>query len=580
MDTRMMHLSKHLRFYREQRLSTIPIPYGKKEANIKWQVYQERLPTDAEIAEFFNKPTNIAVVCGKVSGNLIVLDCDSQEKFYELGAVIKEKTGVDDILDFTLVVKTDRGFHIYLRTEDTIKTQKFPKLEIRGEGSYVLVPPSLHPNGTLYEFLNPDTPIALVNTLMDIGIEQKPLELPRNQTNWVTQALQGVSEGERNDTCMRLAGYFKNKHPQDITENLLLNWNSKNKPPLPDKEILTTISSVYRYDGSYPNADNNTSSLYTPQMQDLASKQDNFGTTSGQDKGKEWGFYAQKFDEFMQEANGRVDKREVAEAIGLKVASDTFRKILSRRKSGDKPQVRAYRGSHNLIEWINRDYRITPEDIGIQAMLEIRLPLNTPEYVKIPSRSVAGIAGYKSTGKTAFLLETAELNVYSQELLVYYWYNEMGELLLNRRLEDYPLLLKARRDGRFKPVMQTTFEFTDVIEPDAINLIDYIDRDDDIWLIGEDIRKIFTPLNKGCSIFALQKKRDSKLGYGGTPTLKLSTLYITLDEKYHSEKATHGIAKIIVCKNWENINPVGLSCEYHTGGKHGKLFLDGEWQRH
>lgn len=580
MDTRMMHLSKHLRFYREQRLSTIPIPYGKKEANIKWQVYQERLPTDAEIAEFFNKPTNIAVVCGKVSGNLIVLDCDSQEKFYELAAVIKEKTGVDDILDFTLVVKTDRGFHIYLRAEDTIKTQKFPKLEIRGEGSYVLVPPSLHPNGTLYEFLNPDTPIALVNTLMDIGIEQKPLELPRNQTNWVTQALQGVSEGERNDTCMRLAGYFKNKHPQDITENLLLNWNSKNKPPLPDKEILTTISSVYRYDGSYPNADNNTSSLYTPQMQDLASKQDNFGTTSGQDKGKEWGFYAQKFDEFMQEANGRVDKREVTEAIGLKVTSDTFRKILSRRKSGDKPQVRAYRGSHNLIEWINRDYRITPEDIGIQAMLEIRLPLNTPEYVKMPSRSVAGIAGYKSTGKTAFLLETAELNVYSQELPVYYWYNEMGELLLNRRLEDYPLLLKARRDGRFKPVMQTTFEFTDVIEPDAINLIDYIDRDDDIWLIGEDIRKIFTPLNKGCSIFALQKKRDSKLGYGGTPTLKLSTLYITLDEKYHSEKATHGIAKIIVCKNWENINPVGLSCEYHTGGKHGKLFLDGEWQRH
>ncbi len=102
MNTKMMQLNEHLRFYREQRLSTIPIPYGKKEANIKWQVYQERLPTGTEIAEFFNKPTNIAVVCGKVSGNLIVLDCDSQEKFYELAAVIKEKTGVDDIRDFTL----------------------------------------------------------------------------------------------------------------------------------------------------------------------------------------------------------------------------------------------------------------------------------------------------------------------------------------------------------------------------------------------------------------------------------------------------------------------------------------------
>ena len=328
-----------------------------------------------------------------------------------------------------------------------------------------------------------------------------------------------------------------------------------------------------------PNVYKNTYFNNVPVKQDLASKRDNFGTTSVQDEGKEWGFYAQKFDEFMEEANGRVDKREVAEAIGLKVTSDTFRKILSRRKGGDKPQVRAYRGSHNLIERINRDYRITPEDIGTQAMLRIRLPLSIPECVKIPSRSVVGIAGYKSMGKTAFLLETAELNVYSQELSVYYWYNEMGELLLNTRLEDFPLLIKARREGKFKPVMQTTFEFTDVIDPNAINLIDYIDRDDDIWLIGEDIRKIFTPLNKGCSIFALQKKRDSNLGYGGTPTLKLPTLYITLDEKYYSEKGTHGIAKIIVCKNWEGTNPVELSCEYHTGGKHGKLFIDGEWKR-
>ncbi len=343
------------------------------------------------------------------------------------------------------------------------------------------------------------------------------------------------------------------------------------------EELEALVENIPDYSPLNVNRDTIYSNV--PNKQELGSKQDNFGTTSGQDEGKEWGFYTQKFDEFMQEVDGRVDKREVAEAIGLKVTSDTFRRILSRRKGGDKPQVRAYRGSHNLIEWINRDYRITPEDIGTQAMLEIRLPLNIPEYVKIPSRSVAGIAGYKSTGKTAFLLETAELNVYSQELPVYYWYNEMGELLLNTRLEDYPLLPKARRENRFRPVMQTTFEFTDVIDPDAINLIDYIDRDDDIWLIGEDIRKIFTPLNKGCSIFALQKKRDSNLGYGGTPTLKLPTLYITLDEKYHSEKGTHGIAEIIVCKNWEGANPVGLSCEYHTGGKHGKLFADVEWKQ-
>jgi len=90
--------------------------------------------------------------------------------------------------------------------------------------------------------------IKTINSLEDIGINisQRP-EPPSTQPHWVTRALQGVSEGERNDTCLKLAGYFKNKHPQDITEQLLLDWNSKNKPPLPREEILTTIRSAYSY---------------------------------------------------------------------------------------------------------------------------------------------------------------------------------------------------------------------------------------------------------------------------------------------------------------------------------------------
>ena len=128
--------------------------------------------------------------------------------------------------------------------------------------------------------------------------------------------------------------------------------------------------------------------------------------------------------------------------------------------------------------------------------------------------------------------------------------------------------------------MQTDYEFGDVVQPDAINIFDYIDRDDNLWLIGEDIRNIYRPLNKGIALFALQKPAGRDLGYGGTPTLKLARFYMSLDlVNRYDEECVYGKAKILVCKNWVKTNPKGLKCAYHTGGKHGKLFQDGEWTK-
>lgn len=316
--------------------------------------------------------------------------------------------------------------------------------------------------------------------------------------------------------------------------------------------------------------------LYATEKRNLASKRDNIKTTSGQD----WGFYAEKFDEVMRNSEGRQDKREVAETIGLRVASDTFRKLLQRRKNEGK--VRAYRGSHYLIEWINRDYAITQLDKAeTSPMLDLKFALRIHEYASVPPGSVVGFAGMVSGGKTSALLETAELNVFTQPKPVYYWYNEMSEGKLIYRCEDFPHLSQAQKEGKFFPVKQGNFEFADVLQPDAINLIDYIDRDDDVFLIGRDIKELYQQLNTGVIIFALQKKPHLDFGYGGYMSVKLSNLYITLEKRYESGKSMHGVAKIVKCKDWANneVNPCNLQCEYHSGGLHGKLFVDGEWKR-
>src|SRR6478609_10603769 len=65
-------------------LSVIPIrgDGSKRPALGSWKQYQSRLPTDDELRRWFvEETTGLAVVCGKVSGGLEVLDFDAADAF-------------------------------------------------------------------------------------------------------------------------------------------------------------------------------------------------------------------------------------------------------------------------------------------------------------------------------------------------------------------------------------------------------------------------------------------------------------------------------------------------------------------
>ena len=259
----MEKIAPFLKLYRKNNLSFFPVPFRSKVAEMEWKDFQKRRPTEEEIQEWENGPeTNIAVICGSISENLVVLDCDSIDRFHELTKIICQQTGITDILDFTTISKTGKGMHIWLKTKEPVKSQKFPKLDIKGEGGYIIAPPSIHPSGVEYQFVN-ETPIRTIELLTDIGIDikQKSAEMPHNEPGWVSQLLTGVKEGYRNDSAIKLAGYFRNTQSQDITERILLDWNAKNTPPLSEAVVLRTIKSAYN----------------------LPEHQDNFGTSSGQD---------------------------------------------------------------------------------------------------------------------------------------------------------------------------------------------------------------------------------------------------------------------------------------------------------
>jgi len=146
-------------------------------------------------------------------------------------------------------VKTARGYQVYLRTRQTVNKQRFDGLDIQGQGSYVVAPPSIHPSGKQYQFINPDIDQILeIDGLSDAGIVLRNSLPSSNPSGWVNETLRGVPEGQRDDTCIRLAGQYKAKGlGYEETLTLCLSWAKKCQPPFPDREAEKCVRSAYGY---------------------------------------------------------------------------------------------------------------------------------------------------------------------------------------------------------------------------------------------------------------------------------------------------------------------------------------------
>lgn len=135
----------------------IPIPYGTKKARIKWGKYQDTRPDEEQLREWFlNGKSNMAVVLGEVSGGLVCRDFDT---------VAAPESWADDNPDLAAILptaKTRKGYHVYFLARfegrKDVKGDNGEHLgELRGSGHYCLLPPSVHPDGAVYKWLNPPT---------------------------------------------------------------------------------------------------------------------------------------------------------------------------------------------------------------------------------------------------------------------------------------------------------------------------------------------------------------------------------------------------------------------------------------
>lgn len=77
--------------------------------------------------------------------------------------------------------------------------------------------------------------------------ELHEIETPQSE-KWIFQTLNGIHEGEgRNDACFKLSRYYISKLPPDVAWQTMQIWNSKNIPPLSEKEFQITFNSALKY---------------------------------------------------------------------------------------------------------------------------------------------------------------------------------------------------------------------------------------------------------------------------------------------------------------------------------------------
>jgi hypothetical protein len=152
--------------YASHGLGVFPALPRSKEPAGSWKAYQWQPPSDIEREALFSLPyeLNIGVICGAASNNLAGIDCETTRAFEETLRHV-DRVGYSE----TWTVSTKRGGHVYLFLPVAVKPiAKCENVEVRAQGQFMLLPPSQHPSGPFYRFVNRPPEIATVRSLSDL----------------------------------------------------------------------------------------------------------------------------------------------------------------------------------------------------------------------------------------------------------------------------------------------------------------------------------------------------------------------------------------------------------------------------
>jgi len=136
-------------YYLRRGWSVVPVRRGEKIPAVPWHQFQHRRATIGEIEDWFADPTmGVGIVTGPIS-NLIVADFDGALGA-ETEAQILPRIGVGPV-----ALTGGGGTHRLMAhpgRKVPTRTGVLPGMDIRGDGGFIVAPPSIHASGRQYSW--------------------------------------------------------------------------------------------------------------------------------------------------------------------------------------------------------------------------------------------------------------------------------------------------------------------------------------------------------------------------------------------------------------------------------------------
>jgi len=531
-------------WYAKQGFSVIPIlspkadSKGKDESKkppIAWLPYQTQKATEHEIEQWFSdKPDmRLGIVTGKIS-NLTVVDCDTPEAVEQIESMLPDNFRVP------IAISPRGGRHYYFQHEAQIpnKAGVAAGIDTRSEGGYIIAPPSSGLNGKRYSWLQgckisdievPAINSSLISYILSFLIPRAGASKPSNS---------GISfeEGKRDESLFHVSnclvkGGMPDIEIRQVLESLIISWGES-----PDQKwIDTKVESALK-------RKNTRDRSIAQDVRDWILTSSGFFLTS--ECFKELDLTSRDFKKAGTLALLRLEKEGLIEKYG-----------------GKRGQYRKIESEVIIQEWWKEE--ATP--------LDLHWPLKLEKFVKIFPQNIILIEGQKSQGKSAFAIEFCRLNHRLFREPIVYQNVEMSRDEIKERFDCYGSLFpieEARSAIQF--IDGRSGGSWDKIQPNALNVVDYLVEYEKPWMLADYIKKIHGKLGEGIALVLVQRDPYKPYPTGGRAVRDFPRCVISLIK--HQLKLED--VKSFYRTEWGN--PTGLGIKYkHVN--YCQFVEDSEW---
>lgn len=231
---------------------------GKVQA--EWESFQSQRVTHELVDAWWDidPKANIALVCGRISG-VTVIDIDTKHEPNPKEAADKIRS---EVCDFTMASRTgSMGLHLFCQYAQGVgnSTKTLHKMiDIRGDGGYVVLPPSIHDEtGRTYSFdpmtpFNPDTMAEFPMKMLEQAIKNQDEATSNAEWKRIFGGVEKTTEG-RNNAISQIIGklihglrieFNDDEAMLPVVWDLVEHLNTKNRPPLSKRELQGTFKSI------------------------------------------------------------------------------------------------------------------------------------------------------------------------------------------------------------------------------------------------------------------------------------------------------------------------------------------------